>query len=307
MDSKTWWIIIAIIVVVVILVLIAAWQGKRRTAARRGEAQHLRGRAKNNEGTVVESRQRAETAEEQAERARAEAEEKQRRADQLEAEAEHERKTAEAVERDHQETLKKADRLDPDTPTDRHGNRVEGTGSRGDGGGESRIDPNTGRPVEEAARDRDVRAERPAAEAGAAGAGYDQQQRGIRPEGGQHQATHDHQHDEVRPAGDPAGDDRPVREKDAGDTRDEQHATRPDGSVGDERPAAHDDQSEVRPEDGAGSPGVFNRERTEQDLPAAEDGVADPHGLPVKDKVNRLFGRHARDNGPDDGVEPPKH
>ncbi|MFC6707174.1 hypothetical protein [Flexivirga alba] len=180
MDTKTWWIIIAIIVVIVILVLIAAWQGKRRTAARRDQAQQLRGRAKDNEGTVVESRHRAETAEEQAERARAEAEEKQRKAAELEAEAEHERKTAEAVERDHQETLKKADRLDPDTPTDRHGNRVEGTGSRGDG--ESRVDPNTDQPVEEAARERQ-HVVRPDGSVGDERPATHDQERVVRPEG----------------------------------------------------------------------------------------------------------------------------
>jgi len=158
MDSKTWWIIIAIIVVVLILILIAVWQGKRRTINRRNEASELRQRAQDNEGAVVESRQRADTAAAEAERARAEAEVQQRRAQELQAEAHHQHQTAAAVQRDRDETLRRADRLDPDTPTDREGNRITGTGdgSRDD----SAIDPSTGRPVEEAARQGDPRADR---------------------------------------------------------------------------------------------------------------------------------------------------
>lgn len=162
MSSTTWWIIIAIIVVIVILILIAIWQSKRRTAARRDEAQQLRHSAKDNHGTVIETQQRAETAAAEAERARAEAEVQQRRADELEREAEHQQKAAAAVARDRDETLRRADRLDPDTPTDREGNRVTGTG-RGVNG-DSTVDPATGRPVEEAARQDDSQAPRTAAD-----------------------------------------------------------------------------------------------------------------------------------------------
>lgn len=162
MNSTTWWIIIAIIVVILILILIAVWQGKRRTAARRDEAQQLRHSAKENHGTVVETQQRAETASAEAQRARAEAEVQQRRADELEREAQHQQKAAAAVARDRDETLRRADRLDPDTPTDREGNRVTGTGDGRDG--DSAVDPATGRPVEEAARRDDPRADRATAD-----------------------------------------------------------------------------------------------------------------------------------------------
>lgn len=159
MDSKTWWIIIAILILIVILVLIAMWQGKRRAAAKRAEAQELRGRAKGNEETVAEARQRAAAASDAAERARSEADAQVEKAKALETEAEHQKAAAAAVERDQAETLRRADRLDPDTPTDRHGNRVEGSGS-GDNG-ESVVDPATGRPVEESVRLGEPRAERP--------------------------------------------------------------------------------------------------------------------------------------------------
>jgi len=152
MDTKTWWIIIAILVVIVILVLIAIWQGKRRSAARRAEARELRGQAKGNEPTVAQARQRAAEATAAAERARAEADAQDEKARKLEEEAEFERNAAAAIERDHAETLRRADRLDPDTPTDRSGNRIEGTGTA-DATGESPIDPATGKPVEEAARE----------------------------------------------------------------------------------------------------------------------------------------------------------
>ncbi|MBB2891478.1 hypothetical protein [Flexivirga oryzae] len=151
MDTKTWWIIIAILVVIVILVLIAMWQGKRRAVARREEVRELRGQAKGNETTVAEAGQRAADATAAAERARAAADAQEEKARKLEAEAEFERNAAAAIERDHTETLRRADRLDPDTPTDRAGNRIQGAGAGG-GTGESPIDPATGRPVEEAVR-----------------------------------------------------------------------------------------------------------------------------------------------------------
>lgn len=161
MDSRTWWIIVAIIVVIVILVLVAVWQGRRRTVAKRNAARDLRGRAKGNEGMAAEARRRAEAAADAAQHARSEADAQSRRAEQLETEAKYERDAVAAVERDQAETLRRADRIDPDTPTDSAGHRIEGTPGR-HRAGESAIDPVTGRPVEEAARQDDPRAERPA-------------------------------------------------------------------------------------------------------------------------------------------------
>lgn len=317
--DKTWWIIIAIIVVILILILIAVWQGKRRTVARRGEAQQLRDRAKDNEGTVVESRHRAESAAEQAERARAEAEAKQKQADLLEAEAQHEQKTAAAVERDHAETLREADRLDPDTPTDRHGNRVEGSGSRGDRAGESRIDSDTGQPVGEAARQGNVRADRPGAEAnGPAGHGqqddrfegtvghdrsvaYDQQQE-ERPDGALRGSnSHDERRETHPESAMGSGDGRPTVSD--GEQQDEQQGA-PESALNNDRSGVDDQQRDVRPESDSHDPSAMSdRPRSDSALPASEDGADESDGTTPRDNVNRLFGRHARNTGPDDGAD----
>lgn len=152
MDAKTWWIIIGIVIVLAILVLITIAMNKRRQKAHREEAHQLRQQAKEGEPVVAEAQERAETAEQRAQRARAEADAKQQEAEKLESEAKYEKETAAAVERDHENTLRRADALDPDTPTDRQGNRVEGTADTAGRHGRSAVDPATGVPAEDVTR-----------------------------------------------------------------------------------------------------------------------------------------------------------